>query len=771
MSNSGHPIDLDLKKILPILAREIYTTPFAFLRENVQNAYDAIRMQIYRESTQGGKNEHRVIVTVSDDVVSIRDSGIGMTQNELKEFFWSIGKSGKHTDEAKTAGVVGTFGIGGMANFGVCSRVDVLTRVENSAKSVACWAEEDKLSAQTDSVFYSDGPEGFARGTEVLGQLKTAFTAASLRQYLAPIVEFLEVPVEVEGTCLSGKSFPTVKREGGTTRSISHGLITARMYIRALKNGQATIEIDELVWNGAQTPIRCVLNTGGGVLSAYQHGFMLANVPVSSIYGLGGQIDCSVLRPTAGREAVTDESRGLVNSILSAVETGLTQEISSRPGLSDHYSAFFRCLTANSSWQLAQSSQIKVFGSSSRVLMSDITSTEPKSVFFAHDGHDHAILQAYSEKGKTVAILSADRFRQKVERNYLATFCSGELLEDSVTCLRIVEDLGVAKLSLLYRLESILRSEFFVGSITIKAGDLSHQAMAWVPPNTPTDRMVLFLDFGHSNIERLIELRSSLAFDNACLIFARDYILPHLEQAFPELKRRDFDLLLQKLQSSVEYFEIDPSNVDRIQQLAAITNMSPETLAVVLGARKPGRAVSTDVDKSDVRQVSQVVQESSGLTLDEILDELKFKLLEIEVDAKLLDARDCDPSIGLADYYIAVTPEAHVLYRRVFTERRPSSDFSWGGYRAGYLFYSEGQSVIHYDMQFPILVDPDADRARSGTIRMEVEPLIFSNMVYLPVPDLLVPHVVPDAQSRKFNVRHQIMGVFDSNSFDQDTFN
>ena len=47
MTGDGHPIDVDLERILPILAREIYTSPFAFLRENVQNAFDAIQCRYF----------------------------------------------------------------------------------------------------------------------------------------------------------------------------------------------------------------------------------------------------------------------------------------------------------------------------------------------------------------------------------------------------------------------------------------------------------------------------------------------------------------------------------------------------------------------------------------------------------------------------------------------------------------------------------------------------------------------------------------------------
>src|SRR5882724_6216580 len=107
MTEHGHPIEVDLERILPLLAREIYTSPFAFLRENVQNAFDAIRLQRYRERRLK-RREHSITISLSGDRLSISDTGIGMTRDDLANFFWSIGKSGKHTAEAKSAGVVGT---------------------------------------------------------------------------------------------------------------------------------------------------------------------------------------------------------------------------------------------------------------------------------------------------------------------------------------------------------------------------------------------------------------------------------------------------------------------------------------------------------------------------------------------------------------------------------------------------------------------------------------------------------------------------------------
>lgn len=278
MTSQGHPIEVDLERILPILAREIYTSPFAFLRENVQNAFDAIRMQKFREQSAGVSREHRISITLDGNRLSISDSGIGMTLADLASFFWSIGKSGKHTPEAKSAGVVGTFGIGGMANFGVCSRLEVTTRTHTSNEVIVSSAERNQLSAKDDCVFYEAGPSDFEPGTTVTGTLMKSITAQQVIDYLEPIVQFLDVPVSVGEHSLSQKSFPVVSHSEGGPHIVSCGPVNAEVFIRALQNGQAEIEVEALTWNGTETDIAAVFSTTLGVVSAYQHGFMLANV-------------------------------------------------------------------------------------------------------------------------------------------------------------------------------------------------------------------------------------------------------------------------------------------------------------------------------------------------------------------------------------------------------------------------------------------------------------------------------------------------------------
>src|SRR5208337_2587204 len=141
--SDGIIFQVETSRVLQILTREIYDSPLALIRENLQNAYDAVRMRFARSGTlaDGG----RIDIRVSGGEISITDNGIGMNEQVLREHFWKAGSSGKHSEDARRAGVVGTFGIGAMANFGVCTRLTVETRADGSAEVLSSVAERDSL--------------------------------------------------------------------------------------------------------------------------------------------------------------------------------------------------------------------------------------------------------------------------------------------------------------------------------------------------------------------------------------------------------------------------------------------------------------------------------------------------------------------------------------------------------------------------------------------------------------------------------------------------
>ena len=142
------PLHVDVKRVVEVLASQIYQTPLAMLRENAQNAFDAVLLRKAIPQTF----DPQITICISQDHISVQDNGIGMTSDELRHNYWRAGASGKNTTAARSAGVVGTFGIGAMANFGIARDLTVETESATSGERTKCYAVRDNLSATEDCI-------------------------------------------------------------------------------------------------------------------------------------------------------------------------------------------------------------------------------------------------------------------------------------------------------------------------------------------------------------------------------------------------------------------------------------------------------------------------------------------------------------------------------------------------------------------------------------------------------------------------------------------
>ena len=73
-------LKFDSNQMIRLLGVQLYDTPLAMLRENVQNAVDAIRMRMVKDNGF----TPRVDVNISINSVSIEDNGIGMSDETLR---------------------------------------------------------------------------------------------------------------------------------------------------------------------------------------------------------------------------------------------------------------------------------------------------------------------------------------------------------------------------------------------------------------------------------------------------------------------------------------------------------------------------------------------------------------------------------------------------------------------------------------------------------------------------------------------------------------
>ena len=197
---------IEVNRVLEILSNDIYDSPYALLRENVQNAYDAILM---RKSVDGTSFPAEINITINGRAITIEDNGIGMDEEVFQNNYWKAGSSGKNNEEAKKAGVIGTFGIGAMANFGVASSLAVVSKKFETDITIKTSAVRENLSVTEECVEFEILKENRAQsGTtvEVMIDEGVSFNEAGAIQYLKPYVQYVQVPIRLNGKVISQRS-------------------------------------------------------------------------------------------------------------------------------------------------------------------------------------------------------------------------------------------------------------------------------------------------------------------------------------------------------------------------------------------------------------------------------------------------------------------------------------------------------------------------------------------------------------------------------------
>jgi molecular chaperone HtpG len=127
------------KRLLEMMINSIYTQKEIFLRELISNASDAIDKIYYKALTDDtlvfNKEDYFIKVAVDKDnrTLTITDTGIGMSQEDLENNLGIIAKSGsyafKNENEAKDGhNIIGQFGVGFYSAFMVADTVTVVTK-------------------------------------------------------------------------------------------------------------------------------------------------------------------------------------------------------------------------------------------------------------------------------------------------------------------------------------------------------------------------------------------------------------------------------------------------------------------------------------------------------------------------------------------------------------------------------------------------------------------------------------------------------------------
>ena len=210
---SGHSRKLkfkaETKKVLEIVINSLYSHPDIFLRELISNSSDALdrlRFKMLTTPELDIDRELRIDILPNEEEgsLTVRDNGIGMTEDEMAKELGTIARSGtgsfledlSEPDGEKAPEFIGQFGVGFYSTFMVADKVEVISRKMGSGEPGHRWT-----STGHDTFTLSE-EEDIPEGTSVILHLKKDMDeylkSYRLRELVRKYSDFISYPVYIK---------------------------------------------------------------------------------------------------------------------------------------------------------------------------------------------------------------------------------------------------------------------------------------------------------------------------------------------------------------------------------------------------------------------------------------------------------------------------------------------------------------------------------------------------------------------------------------------
>ncbi|CAM5143814.1 unnamed protein product [Eretmochelys imbricata] len=173
---SKHEFQAETKKLLDIVARSLYSEKEVFIRELISNGSDALEKLRHKLMSEGKVLPEMEIHLQTDSekgTITIQDTGIGMTQEELVSNLGTIARSGSKAfldalqSQAEASNkIIGQFGVGFYSAFMVANKVGVYSQSAESGSPGYHWSSDGS------GMFEIAEASGVRPGTKIIIRLK-----------------------------------------------------------------------------------------------------------------------------------------------------------------------------------------------------------------------------------------------------------------------------------------------------------------------------------------------------------------------------------------------------------------------------------------------------------------------------------------------------------------------------------------------------------------------------------------------------------------------
>ena len=199
----------DINQLLTLIINTFYSNKDIFLRELISNSSDALNKIRHESLTNPDALKHepqlniRIAMDADNNTITITDTGIGMTKNDLINNLGTIAKSGtkafmESLASSKDVNMIGQFGVGFYSAYLVADKVSVTSKHNDDDQHT--WAS----SAGGKYTIVKDSPSeklDIGRGTKMVLTLKENMKDYTNPQFIQSLIkkhsEFISFPIQL----------------------------------------------------------------------------------------------------------------------------------------------------------------------------------------------------------------------------------------------------------------------------------------------------------------------------------------------------------------------------------------------------------------------------------------------------------------------------------------------------------------------------------------------------------------------------------------------
>lgn len=757
------PFNVQIDRILDLLCSQIYDSPLSLLRENVQNAYDAI---LQRRHIDEHFHKPAIHITIDDNTLSISDNGIGMDDSGLKTHYWTAGSSGKNNPEARAAGVVGTFGVGAMANFGVCTELNVETRLFGTEKTWLSGVRKDELSLNTNCIYIKESIEKRSDyGTTIIVTISRDFrlTVDNALVYLKPYVRFLSVPVYLNDELISLESYDVTL----SANCIDTGKLQYKDnlfefdYRIILNNGVPVLpqcHISNIKYNHLPVVGDICLKASDSVLFGLRNSFGLAPIAVNSVFHLNGIVNLQNLVPTAGREAVSRESTSFVSKLITLADGIVAEEIAKHP-IANNSRELHTYIRSFRRYDLAGFIEIPIGKTEVSMKLKDVERVIDGKKVYYFKGNNKDTIESLKDNSNLILTFSNDYNRAHIQQQVLAKKSIPEM-KDDVRVTKVYDDLDLTseEIAIIMRTRMVIEDDYSLSNFNLSYADISHELSLTVRE----ENGILCIYFSRSTTE--FDYLKTVYKDNYSLFeqFIKDLVRTRLYPKFsnylPSATKEGADALFAYLQKKRELFTIENGDLGDVGDMMNDYLSGRRSMQDILNAARANKQKQKqEVNARNVGNVSDVLggqQEAHGstakATVDPCMPMPPIMRLDKKIDYKVLRTEGVNQDLNNVKLFLSLSDKLYRDYAEFFYQPH-TTNVIWSMHRVIFFFtHASNNLTLYYQLD---LERPLGDNVK-GAKTIPTTTIITKNKIFIPIADEMADYFNVTQGVLKFMVKY-----------------